>query len=88
MPQLNSGVWIGGDDSFEHYEYDFRHGDEHERFEDRSKFSGRDDGGPQCQRNDSESDDRSPRYCSKHCHGDDDCDCDRKRHCSLVRGQQ
>ena len=55
MPELIGRVSTGRDGRFEYYEYDDRHSDEHERYDNRNELcrGDNDDGdNVECQRND------------------------------------
>ena len=68
MQKLIGRVSIGGDRNFEYDEYDdVRHGDEHERYENRNKLLRRDDDdSSDCQLDDSKCDDHCLlQYCDK-----------------------
>ena len=60
MPELIGRVSTGRDGRFEYYEYDDRHSDEHERYDNRNELcrGDNDDGdNVECQRNDFKCDD-------------------------------
>ena len=55
MPELIGRVSTGRDGRFEYYEYDDRHSDEHERYDNRNELCRGDN--VECQRNDFKCDD-------------------------------